>query len=189
MPSTARPPSFGAFARARHAGGGTSTSTRSQIVIDVSLCYGQQRKVLPIRMAQPELRTEADVRRPVRALQRRVRQDVRRRRDVSAGRHRAQRDPAQRGRPGGEIRAACAGQRRRRRRPRGSAAGKAYWGPAAGHVETPVYDRDRIGAGRHADRAGAVRRRGHRHRGAARLALSHRPVRLRLDRAHGSSQA
>ena len=39
------------------------------LVVDVSLCYGQQRKVLPIRLEGFTLRTEADVRTPVRALQ------------------------------------------------------------------------------------------------------------------------
>ena len=34
-----------------------------------------------------------------------------------------------------------------RRRRRGAASREAYWGPEIGNVETPVYDRDRIGAG------------------------------------------
>jgi N-methylhydantoinase A/acetophenone carboxylase len=119
-----------------------------EIVVDVSLCYGQQRKVLPIRLPRSELRTEADVR------------DLCERFNAEYAKTFGEGATfPQAGIELNEIRLSAVGPVKKYAPPvlhdggggGGDAARlgvrQAYWGPDIGHIETPVYDRDRIGAG------------------------------------------
>jgi N-methylhydantoinase A/acetophenone carboxylase len=115
------------------------------IVVDVNICYGQQRKVLAIRVDGDGLRTEADVRNLCEKF------------NAEYG-HVFGKGAAfpQAGIELNEIRLSAVGALRKFE-PAESAAvpdpeaarigvRKAYWGSSTGFVETPVYDRDGIGA-------------------------------------------
>jgi N-methylhydantoinase A len=116
------------------------------IVVDVSLCYGQQRKVLPIRLRGMGLTSEAD-----------VRDLCERFNDEYADTFGKGATFPQAGIELNEIRLSAVGPVKKFLPPEGrNGSGpevarignrKAYWGADAGYVDTPVYDRDRIGPG------------------------------------------
>ncbi len=115
-----------------------------EIVLDVNVCYGQQRKVLAVRIQDGALRNEADVR-------------------LLCDQFNAQYAEAfgagaafpQAGIELNEIRLSAVGVVDKFVPAEGSASQDpetartgtrpAYWGPAVGFVDTPVYDRDRLG--------------------------------------------
>jgi N-methylhydantoinase A len=116
------------------------------LVVDVSICYGQQRKVLPIRLDGFALNTEADVRTLCDRFNREYAKtfgegatfpqagiELNEIRLNAIGPVNKYRPPALAS--NGDVEAARRGTR------------EAYWGPDIGTVATPVYDRDRIGAG------------------------------------------
>jgi N-methylhydantoinase A/acetophenone carboxylase len=114
------------------------------MVVDVNVCYGQQRKVLAIRVDGDGLRTEADVRGLCEKFNA----------AYAAVFGKGAAFP-QAGIELNEIRLSAVGVVRKFVPPESAAASdpeaarsgsrKAYWGPSIGLVETPVYDRDRIG--------------------------------------------
>ena len=114
------------------------------IVVDVNICYGQQRKVLAIRIDGGALRSEADVRRLCERFNAEYAETF--------GKGAAF---PQAGIELNEIRLSAVGAVDKFRPPESSAGAnpedarigsrKAYWGPSAGFVDTPVYDRDRLG--------------------------------------------
>ena len=117
-----------------------------QLVVDVNLCYGQQRKVLAVRLDTDGLRTADDVRR----LCERFNADY----IATFGKGAAF---PQAGIELVEIRLVAIGPVRKYT-PDAALAGadpasaslghrRAYWGPQHGYVDTPVYDRDRLGTG------------------------------------------
>jgi N-methylhydantoinase A len=116
-----------------------------QLVVDVSLCYGQQRKVLPIRLDGFALRNEADVRRLCDHFNT----------DYVANFGAGAAFP-QAGIELNEIRLSAVGPVEKYRPaaltngadPDAARLGsrKAFWGPGLGDIETPVYDRDQLGA-------------------------------------------
>jgi N-methylhydantoinase A/oxoprolinase/acetone carboxylase beta subunit len=120
--------------------------SRVEIVVDVSLCYGQQRKVLPIRLAKTGLHTEGDVR----ELCERFNAEYARTFGEGA-------TFPQAGIELNEIRLSAVGPVKKYLPPAIKNGGdwnfaqigvrKAYWGADVGHVQTPVYDRDHLGPG------------------------------------------
>ena len=115
------------------------------IVVDVNICYGQQRKVLAIRLEDGALRNEADVRRLCERFNAQYAEtfgkgaafpqagielnEIR----LSAVGAVAKLEPAA-SETSHDPETARTGSRR------------AYWGPSVGFVDTPVYDRDRLGS-------------------------------------------
>lgn len=115
------------------------------MVVDVNICYGQQRKVLTVRVEGGVLRDEADVR----GLCERFNAQY-------ADTFGKGATFPQAGIVLNEIRVSAIGvvpkikpaQSAASRDPETARSGsrKAYWGPAIGFIDTPVYDRDRLGA-------------------------------------------
>ncbi len=115
------------------------------MVVDVNVCYGQQRKVLAVRVEDGMLRDEADVRRLCERFNAQygetfgkgatfpqagiVLNEIR----LSAIRTVPKIELAE-STASDDLETARNGSR------------SAYWGPAVGFIETPVYDRDRLGA-------------------------------------------
>jgi N-methylhydantoinase A len=114
------------------------------IVIDVNICYGQQRKVLAVRLEHEALRDEADVRRLCDKFNAQYAE--------AFGKGAAF---PQAGIELNEIRLSAVGvvdkfvptASEARRDPALARSGSrsAYWGPSVGFVDTPVYDRDGLG--------------------------------------------
>jgi N-methylhydantoinase A/acetophenone carboxylase len=117
-----------------------------QFVVDVSLCYGQQRKVLPIRLAGYTLRGQSDVKRLCEQFNAEYVENF------GAGAA-----FPQAGIELNEIRLSAIGPvDKYQPHANGKGAGadgarlgtrKAFWGAEFGEVDTPVYDRDRLGGG------------------------------------------
>jgi N-methylhydantoinase A len=115
------------------------------MVVDVNICYGQQRKVLTVRVEDGVLRDEADVRRLCERFNAQYAETFGKGATFP-----------QAGIVLNEIRVSAIGvvpkikpaQSAASRDPETARSGsrKAYWGPAIGFIDTPVYDRDRLGA-------------------------------------------
>jgi N-methylhydantoinase A len=115
------------------------------LVVDVNICYGQQRKVLAIRLEDGALRDAADVRQ----LCDRFNAEYAETFGKGAAFPQAGIDL-------NEIRLSAVGvvnkyvprESTTMQDPKDARLGsrQAYWGPAVGFVDTPVYDRDRLGA-------------------------------------------
>jgi N-methylhydantoinase A len=115
------------------------------LVVDVNICYGQQRKVLAVRVENGALRDAADVRRLCDQFNAEYADTF--------GKGAAF---PQAGIELNEIRLSAVGvvskykpgDTAATQDPEGARLGsrQAYWGPDVGFVETPVYDRDRLGA-------------------------------------------
>ncbi len=115
------------------------------MVVDVNICYGQQRKVLTVRVEDGVLHDEADVRKLCERFNAQYAETFGKGATFP-----------QAGIVLNEIRVSAIGvvpkikpaQSAASRDPETARSGsrKAYWGPAIGFIDTPVYDRDRLGA-------------------------------------------
>jgi N-methylhydantoinase A len=115
-----------------------------EIVVDVNICYGQQRKVLAIRIEGGGLHNEADVRRLCDRFNAQYAETFGKGASFP-----------QAGIELNEIRLSAVGAVPKFRPTESSAtqdpetartgSRRAYWGPETDFVDTPVYDRDRLG--------------------------------------------
>jgi N-methylhydantoinase A len=111
------------------------------IVIDVNICYGQQRKVLAVRLEHEALRDEADVRRLCDKFNAQYAETFGKGAAFPQAGIELNEIRLSAGGVVDKFAPAASGARRDPELAR-SGSRSAYWGPSAGFVDTPVYDRD-----------------------------------------------